>query len=222
MPTYREHCCQVRPRSSEIDAARARELVDAGAAARRRRPRAGRVGRGAHPGRRAHPARATSSRASSAPRRTRARPIVIYCAAGNRSAFAAKTLEELGYEDVVSLVGRLHGLEARRLPRRRCRGRSTSAAAPPLLAPPAHPRGRRARAAEAARLASVLLIGAGGLGSPASLYLAAAGVGTLGIVDADVVDETNLQRQIVHSTARLGEPKVELGEARRSRRSTPT
>ncbi|MFL6015745.1 MAG: molybdopterin-synthase adenylyltransferase MoeB, partial [Gaiellaceae bacterium] len=55
----------------------------------------------------------------------------------------------------------------------------------------------------------VLLIGAGGLGSPASLYLAAAGIGTLGIVDADVVDETNLQRQIVHSTARLGEPKVQ-------------
>jgi molybdopterin/thiamine biosynthesis adenylyltransferase len=54
----------------------------------------------------------------------------------------------------------------------------------------------------------VLLIGAGGLGSPASLYLAAAGVGTLGIVDADVVDDSNLQRQIVHSTERLGEPKV--------------
>jgi len=55
----------------------------------------------------------------------------------------------------------------------------------------------------------ILLIGAGGLGSPAALYLAAAGVGTLGIVDADVVDETNLQRQILHSTASLGEPKVE-------------
>src|SRR5207245_6342301 len=55
----------------------------------------------------------------------------------------------------------------------------------------------------------VLLIGAGGLGSPASLYLAAAGVGRLGIVDADVVDESNLQRQIVHSTERLGEPKVD-------------
>ena len=55
----------------------------------------------------------------------------------------------------------------------------------------------------------MLLIGAGGLGSPASLYLAAAGVGTLGIVDADVVDDSNLQRQIVHSTDRLGEPKVE-------------
>ena len=61
--------------------------------------------------------------------------------------------------------------------------------------------------------ARVLLIGAGGLGSPASLYLAAAGVGTLGIVDADVVDESNLQRQVVHSTDRLGEPKVALGEA---------
>ena len=56
--------------------------------------------------------------------------------------------------------------------------------------------------------ARVLLIGAGGLGSPASLYLAAAGIGTLGIIDADVVDDSNLQRQIVHSTERLGEPKV--------------
>ena len=55
----------------------------------------------------------------------------------------------------------------------------------------------------------MLLIGAGGLGSPASLYLAAAGVGTLGIIDPDVVDDSNLQRQIVHSTERLGEPKVD-------------
>ena len=78
----------------------------------------------------------------------------------------------------------------------------------PLQPPPADPGGRRGGAAEAARVA-VLLVGAGGLGSPASLYLAAAGVGTLGIVDADVVDETNLQRQIVHSTARLGEAKVD-------------
>ena len=54
----------------------------------------------------------------------------------------------------------------------------------------------------------MLLIGAGGLGSPSSLYLAAAGVGTLGIVDADIVDDSNLQRQIVHSTNTLGEPKV--------------
>ena len=59
----------------------------------------------------------------------------------------------------------------------------------------------------------MLLIGAGGLGSPAALYLAAAGVGTLGIVDDDVVDESNLQRQVLHSTARLGEPKTRVREA---------
>ena len=61
----------------------------------------------------------------------------------------------------------------------------------------------------------MLLIGAGGLGSPSSLYLAAAGVGTLGIVDADIVDDSNLQRQIVHSTNTLGEPKVDSAEKRR-------
>lgn len=59
--------------------------------------------------------------------------------------------------------------------------------------------------------AKVLLIGAGGLGSPAALYLAAAGVGTIGLVDGDVVDLSNLQRQILHSTATLGQPKVESG-----------
>ena len=67
----------------------------------------------------------------------------------------------------------------------------------------------------------MLLIGAGGLGSPAALYLAAAGVGTLGIIDADVVDDSNLQRQILHSTDSLGEPKVRR-RSRRSRRSTRT
>ena len=77
-----------------------------------------------------------------------------------------------------------------------------------LLASPADPRDRRGGAAEAARQ-RILLIGAGGLGSPASLYLAAAGIGTLGIVDADIVDETNLQRQIAHSLDTLGTPKVD-------------
>ena len=140
------------------------------------------------------------------------RPLVVYCSAGSRSAFAAKVLEDLGYEHVVNLAGgfadwKRNGFEVtipRVLsPEQRARYSRH------LLIPEVGEEGQQ-------RLldARVLLIGAGGLGSPASLYLAAAGVGTLGIVDADVVDESNLQRQVVHSTDRLGEPKV--GSAKRT------
>ncbi len=137
----------------------------------------------------------------------KSRTVVLYCAVGSRSAFAAKTLGELGYTDVHSLAGGIEdwkrdGLEIvmpRTLsPERRARYSRH------LLIP---------EIGEAGQLklldSRVLLIGAGGLGSPASLYLAAAGVGTLGIVDADIVDETNLQRQIVHSLDTLGTPKVD-------------
>jgi len=137
----------------------------------------------------------------------KSRPLVVYCSAGNRSAFSTKTLEELGYENVSNLAGgfsdwKRNGFEItipRALsPEQRARYSRH------LLIPEVGEEGQQ-------RLldARVLLIGAGGLGSPASLYLAAAGVGTLGIIDADVVDESNLQRQIVHSTERLGEPKVQ-------------
>jgi sulfur-carrier protein adenylyltransferase/sulfurtransferase len=137
----------------------------------------------------------------------KSRPVVLYCAVGARSAFSAKTLSELGYTDVHSLAGGIEdwkrdGLELvmpRTLsPERRARYSRH------LLIP---------EIGEAGQLklldSRVLLIGAGGLGSPASLYLAAAGVGTLGLVDADIVDETNLQRQIVHSLDTLGTPKVD-------------
>ncbi len=133
-------------------------------------------------------------------------PIVLYCAAGNRSAFAAKTLEELGYENVSSLAPGYTGWKRDGFPivvdralepdQRRRYSRH-------LLIPEVGEEGQLQLLDS-----RVLLIGAGGLGSPASLYLAAAGIGTLGIVDGDVVDETNLQRQIVHSTERLGQPKV--------------
>ena len=136
----------------------------------------------------------------------KARPLVVYCSVGSRSAFAAKALAEMGYDDVVSLAGgftdwKRNGFEVT-IPRvlsTEQRARYSRH----LLIPEVGEEGQQ-------RLldARVLLVGAGGLGSPASLYLAAAGVGTLGIVDADVVDESNLQRQIVHSTDRLGEPKV--------------
>jgi molybdopterin/thiamine biosynthesis adenylyltransferase/rhodanese-related sulfurtransferase len=136
----------------------------------------------------------------------RDRAIVVYCASGSRSAFAAKTLEELGYTNVTSLAGGYTDWKRGGLP---------------FDVPRALDSAQRARysrhllipeVGEAGQLklldSRVLLLGAGGLGSPAALYLAAAGVGRIGIVDPDVVDESNLQRQVLHSTASLGEPKV--------------
>src|SRR5215210_7251665 len=134
-------------------------------------------------------------------------PIVVQCATGVRSAFAAKTLAELGYTDVVSLKGGFN--------RWKDEGRPWSV--PQTLT--AEQRNRYQRhlllpeVGDEGQLkllgAKVLLLGAGGLGSPAALYLAAAGVGTLGIVDMDVVDASNLQRQILHNVDRIGERKVD-------------
>jgi sulfur-carrier protein adenylyltransferase/sulfurtransferase len=136
----------------------------------------------------------------------RSRPVILYCARGNRSAFAARTLEELGYEDVVSIEDGFNAWAERGYP-----SELESSLAPEqvarysrhLLIPEIDEPGQ-VRLLES----RVLLVGAGGLGSPAALYLAAAGVGTLGIVDADVVDASNLQRQVLHSTETLGVPKV--------------
>lgn len=137
----------------------------------------------------------------------RSAKLVVYCAGGSRSALAASSLLALGYEHVRSLAG---GMTAWR-----------SAGGPidkPFVFSSAQ-KNRYARhimlpevgeAGQAKLLRSrVLLVGAGGLGSPSAYYLAAAGVGTIGIVDDDVVDESNLQRQILHNTRRVGRPKVE-------------
>src|SRR5712692_6436650 len=135
------------------------------------------------------------------------RPVVVYCAAGVRSAFAAETLEQLGYTDVVSMAGgfgrwknegRTWVTPATLSPEQRTRYHRH------LLLPEVGEEGQQ-RLLES----NVLLLGAGGLGSPAALYLAAAGVGTLGIVDMDVVDASNLQRQILHNVDRIGERKVD-------------
>src|SRR6478752_5336620 len=136
----------------------------------------------------------------------RSREIVIYCAVGSRSAFAAKSLAELGYENTSSLVGGFTDWKRNGYPFTTPRALSAEQRARysrHLLIPEVGEEGQQKLLD-----ARVLLIGAGGLGSPSSLYLAAAGVGTLGIVDADIVDDSNLQRQIVHSTNTLGEPKV--------------
>jgi molybdopterin/thiamine biosynthesis adenylyltransferase/rhodanese-related sulfurtransferase len=133
--------------------------------------------------------------------------VVIYCAGGNRSAFAAKTLEDLGYTNVVSMKGGFG----------RWKDQGRNWITPATLTPEQRNRyGRHILLPEVGEEgqqkllgAKVLLLGAGGLGSPAALYLAAAGVGTLGIVDMDVVDASNLQRQILHNTERIGERKVD-------------
>ncbi|HET6810346.1 MAG TPA: molybdopterin-synthase adenylyltransferase MoeB [Acidimicrobiales bacterium] len=136
-----------------------------------------------------------------------ATPLVVYCAGGTRSAFAAKTLQELGYEDVVSVVGGFN--------RWKDEGRAWKV--PPVLTPEQRNRYHRhlllpevSEAGQQKLLGSrVLLLGAGGLGSPAALYLAAAGVGTIGIIDMDVVDASNLQRQVLHNMDRIGDRKVD-------------
>jgi molybdopterin/thiamine biosynthesis adenylyltransferase/rhodanese-related sulfurtransferase len=133
--------------------------------------------------------------------------LVLYCAAGARSALAAKTLMDMGYRDVRSLAGGFG--------RWKNEGR-------PWVEPVTLTADQKARYSRHTLLpevgeegqaklldSKVLMIGAGGLGSPAAMYLAAAGVGTLGIVDFDVVDASNLQRQILHNMDRLGEAKVE-------------
>ncbi|HLF41494.1 MAG TPA: molybdopterin-synthase adenylyltransferase MoeB, partial [Acidimicrobiia bacterium] len=137
----------------------------------------------------------------------RSTPIVAYCAGGYRSAFAAKTLAELGYTDVASMSGGFGQWKNE--------GRDWKV--PQALTPEQRNRYHRhtllpevGEAGQQKLLESkVLLLGAGGLGSPAALYLAAAGVGTLGIIDMDVVDASNLQRQILHNMDRIGERKVD-------------
>lgn len=135
------------------------------------------------------------------------REMVLYCGGGNRSALAAVSLAEMGYRHVHSLAGGFDRWKAE---------------GHPWGDPGGLTGAQRARYARHVRLpevgeagqlrllsARVLVVGAGGLGSPAALYLAAAGVGTIGVVDHDVVDETNLQRQVLHNVDRIGMSKVE-------------
>ncbi|MDF1563171.1 MAG: molybdopterin-synthase adenylyltransferase MoeB [Deltaproteobacteria bacterium] len=141
----------------------------------------------------------------------RGAPVVIYCAVGARSALAAKSLQDLGYTDVVSLAGGIGAWKRAGLPLHRewqLTPEQRMRYARHLSMPEVDEAGQK-KLLEA----RVLCIGAGGLGSPAALYLAAAGVGTIGIVDDDVVDESNLQRQVLHNTERVGQPKVESAKA---------
>jgi sulfur-carrier protein adenylyltransferase/sulfurtransferase len=141
----------------------------------------------------------------------RSRHVILYCASGNRSAWATRTMvEDLGYENVESMTGgftlwkdRGYDVDVPRTLTAEQRDRYSRH----LLLPEVGIDGQLKLLD-----AKVLLLGAGGLGSPAALYLAAAGVGTLGIVDDDEVDISNLQRQVIHSTERVGVSKVDSAE----------
>ena len=142
----------------------------------------------------------------------RDRHIVLYCAHGNRSLRLAKAMHEHGFEDVVSLAGGIVAWAEAGLPVEVPGGLDEAQRvrySRHVLIPEIGVAGQ-----ERLLAANVLVVGAGGLGSPAALYLAAAGIGRLGIVDDDLVDESNLQRQVLHSTAALGEPKVDSAEQR--------
>src|SRR4030081_2392167 len=137
--------------------------------------------------------------------------VVLYCQTGQRSALAAHTLKDLlGYENVESMTG---GITL-------WKDRGYEVEVPRALSPEQRERYSRhllipeigIEGQQKLLDAKVLLLGAGGLGSPTALYLAAAGVGTLGIVDDDVVDLSNLQRQVIHNTERIGVPKVDSAE----------
>ena len=142
----------------------------------------------------------------------RQQEIVLYCAGGVRSAMAAKDLEEIGYNNVISMAGGFNRWEQHGLPTMK----------PEMMND--EQRDRYSRHIKIPEIgeegqqklleSSVLLIGAGGLGSPSGYYLAAAGIGELGIVDDDVVERSNLQRQILHTDEDVGEPKVDSAERR--------
>ncbi len=132
---------------------------------------------------------------------------ILYCRSGNRSYKAAEQLQALGYEDVASMAGGILAWQEQGLP---------------ILATEGMTPEQRDRYSRHTLLpevgvdgqlkmlnAKVLLLGAGGLGAPTALYLAAAGIGTIGLVDDDVVDASNLQRQVIHNTERIGTPKTE-------------
>jgi molybdopterin/thiamine biosynthesis adenylyltransferase/rhodanese-related sulfurtransferase len=209
-PSGAEALRQIKSRIDEIDPGAAREQLANGAIAIDvREPEEWAAGH--IPGARHVPKSYLESRIEGAVP-DRSQHLILYCASGNRSAWAARTLiEDLGYERVESMTGgftlwkdRGYEVELPRTLTAEQRDRYSRH----LLLPEVGAEGQQKLLD-----AKVLLLGAGGLGSPAALYLAAAGVGTLGIVDNDAVDVSNLQRQVIHSTDRVGVAKVDSAEA---------
>ena len=205
MASFRELLKQTKAGIVEVDTAQGSELVDGGAALLDvREPDEYR--QGAVPGS-IHISRGQLESGVEARLPDKSAKVVVMCAGGVRSAFAAQTLAQLGYEDVVSMDGGFN----------KWKDEGRDWAAPAALSADDRSRYQRhlllPEIGEAGQLkmldAKVLCLGAGGLGSPAALYLAAAGIGTVGIVDMDVVDESNLQRQILHNVDRIGDRKVD-------------
>ena len=206
MPTFRDLLAAAKAEITEIDTATADSRIAAGGVTVLDVREPDEFDQGALPGvihiPRGHLEAQIENRISD-----KSVPVIAYCAGGVRSAFAAKTLQDLGYTDVVSMAGGFGKWKDE--------GRAWKK--PIVLTPDQRERyGRHLLLPEVGTegqsklLASkVLLLGAGGLGSPAALYLAAAGVGTIGIVDMDVVDASNLQRQILHNLDRIGDRKVD-------------
>jgi len=205
MATFRDLLNEAKQQIDEVDTATAEQLVADGALLLDVRE-ADEFEQGAVPGSvfipRGHLEGQVEGRLTD-----KAAKVVVMCAGGVRSAFAARTLGELGYSDVVSMAGGFNKWKDEGRDWRR----------PEVLSPEQRNRYHRhlllPEVGEAGQQkllgAKVLLLGAGGLGSPAALYLAAAGVGTIGIVDMDVVDDSNLQRQILHNVDRVGDRKVD-------------
>ncbi len=208
-PSSVELLREVKNRIDEIDPANVRELMDEGVVVVDVRGTE-ELSSGQLPGAKHIPRGHLESRIEGLVP-DRATQIILYCASGNRSAYAARTLrEDLGYENVRSMTGGItlwkdRGYEVE-LPRTLSveqRDRYSRH----LLIPEIGETGQQKLLD-----AKVLLLGAGGLGSPTALYLAAAGVGTLGLVDDDEVDLSNLQRQVIHNSERIGTPKVDSAE----------
>jgi molybdopterin/thiamine biosynthesis adenylyltransferase/rhodanese-related sulfurtransferase len=205
MPTYQEILEQKRATVPEVDARQAAQLREQGATLIDVREQ-DEVDQGIIPGAIHIPRGYLEQRIEEAIR-DRDAQVVVYCAGGVRSLFGAESLLELDYRNVTSMAGGFSGWKAAGLP-----WRVPQAMTPDqrrrysrhLLIPEVGEEGQRKLLD-----AKVLLVGAGGLGSPAALYLAAAGVGTMGVVDDDIVDDSNLQRQVIHTTDRVGIPKAE-------------
>ena len=206
MPTTRELLAQAKAAIVEVEPAAVRDRLDDGSATFLDVREPDEYEQGAIPGA-VHVPRGNLEFQVEGRIPDKSRPLVVYCAGGARSALAAKTLGEIGYTDVVSMVGGFNRWKDEGL---RWQAPRTLSATQRnryhrhLLLPEVGEEGQQ-------RLldSKVLLLGAGGLGSPEALYLAAAGVGTIGIVDMDVVDESNLQRQILHNIDRIGDRKVD-------------
>jgi molybdopterin/thiamine biosynthesis adenylyltransferase/rhodanese-related sulfurtransferase len=211
MPSYRDLLAQVKGEIDEVDATRARELFDGPEPPLFVDVRESDEWDEGHLPGAVHLARGFLESRIEGAAPDRAQPIVVYCAGGSRSAFATKSLQELGYENVISLAGGYTDWKRNGFPTQLPRTLDAEKRARysrHILIPEVGVEGQL-KLLES----RILLIGAGGLGSPASLYLAAAGVGTLGIVDDDRVDASNLQRQIAHSTETLGDWKADSAKA---------